>query len=165
MAEYYAVERSQEYLAHYGIRGMKWGVRKAIASGNSDRLAKHYARATKKLQKLNDRTNTSKQREEYKQRMSNAAALGIGGAAAAGAGIGLHKYARANNRRIFGMVGLVPFDSETSHYVGGASGGLMGAAGAYNLGKGIAAKYRTTKKGHAKAVAKRDAWQKEMRAR
>ena len=41
MAEYYAVERSPEYLAHYGIRGMKWGVRKAIASGNSRRLGRN----------------------------------------------------------------------------------------------------------------------------
>ena len=27
MAEYYAVERSPEYLAHHGVPGMKWGRR------------------------------------------------------------------------------------------------------------------------------------------
>ena len=30
MANYYGIQRSDEYLAHYGIKGMKWGVRKAI---------------------------------------------------------------------------------------------------------------------------------------
>lgn len=48
----YAVERSDEYLAHYGIRGMKWGVRRAIASGNSNRLDRQYKKAQKKLAKL-----------------------------------------------------------------------------------------------------------------
>ena len=48
----YAVERSDEYLAHYGIRGMKWGVRRAIKSGNSARLGRQYAKAQKKLAKL-----------------------------------------------------------------------------------------------------------------
>ena len=34
MAEYYGVQRSEEYLAHYGIKGMKWGVRKEIPPSN-----------------------------------------------------------------------------------------------------------------------------------
>ena len=37
----------------------------------------------------------------------------------------------------------------------------MGVA-AYQARKAISSKYRTTKKGHAKAVAKRDAFRKEM---
>ena len=28
MSEYYGVQRSEEYLAHYGVLGMHWGVRK-----------------------------------------------------------------------------------------------------------------------------------------
>lgn len=28
MASYYAVERSGEYLAHFGVLGMRWGMRK-----------------------------------------------------------------------------------------------------------------------------------------
>jgi len=41
--------------------------------------------------------------------------------------------------------------------------GLIGKEG-YHAGKAIAAMYRTTEKGHAKAVAKRDAWKKEMKS-
>ena len=44
--------------------------------------------------------------------------------------------------------------------IGLAAGGLGTAA--YQTGKAIAAKHRTTAKGHAKAVAKRDAWKREM---
>lgn len=50
MAQYYAVERSSEYLAHYGIRGMKWGIRKAIERSGGNRLrSKAYSDAQKKL--------------------------------------------------------------------------------------------------------------------
>lgn len=74
----YAVERSPEYLAHYGIRGMKWGVRKAIASGNSARLGRQYAKAQKKLAKLEKRAGKTK---KYARR---AALMGTGAAAAGG---------------------------------------------------------------------------------
>lgn len=74
----YAVERNGEYLAHYGIRGMKWGVRKAIASGNSARLSKQYAKAQKKLAKLEKRAANS---GKYAKR---AALMGAGAAAAGG---------------------------------------------------------------------------------
>ena len=74
----YAVERSDEYLAHYGIRGMKWGVRRAIASGNSARLGRQYAKAQKKLAKLEKQASNSK---KYARR---AALMGAGAAAAGG---------------------------------------------------------------------------------
>lgn len=79
----YAIERNDEYLAHYGIRGMKWGVRKAIASGNSKRLGKQYAKAQKKLAKLEKRAANAK---KYGRRaaMYGAGAAVAGGLAAAG---------------------------------------------------------------------------------
>lgn len=68
----YAVERDPNSLAHYGIRGMKWGVRKAIESGNTRRLSRQYAKAQRKLAKLEKRANSGK---KYAAR---AAALGLG---------------------------------------------------------------------------------------
>lgn len=54
MSEYYAVQRSTDHLAHYGVKGMKWGVRKAIATGNQRALDRHFRKAAKKLKKLQD---------------------------------------------------------------------------------------------------------------
>lgn len=74
----YAIERSPEYLAHYGIRGMKWGVRKAIQRGDSRALGRQYAKAQKKLAKLEKQAGKSK---KYARR---AALMGVGAAAAGG---------------------------------------------------------------------------------
>ena len=47
----------------------------------------------------------------------------------------------------------------------GAGLGIAGAGtAAIAKGKAIAAKRRTTEKGHAKAVSERDAWKKEMKS-
>lgn len=54
MGEYYAVQRSTDHLAHYGVKGMKWGVRKAIATRNQKALDRHFQKAAKKLAKLQD---------------------------------------------------------------------------------------------------------------
>lgn len=51
---YYSVERSTDHLAHYGVKGMRWGVRKAIATGNQKAVDKHFRKAAKKLAKLQD---------------------------------------------------------------------------------------------------------------
>ena len=57
MSEYYGVQRSEEYLAHYGILGMKWGVRKARQQGNSVPKSFGYRRAERKLAKLEAKAN------------------------------------------------------------------------------------------------------------
>lgn len=94
----YAIERSPEYLAHYGIRGMKWGVRKAIASGNAAKLSKHYAKAQKKLAKLEKRAANSK---KYAKR---AALMGAGAAAAGGlAAAGTAGVSKLMNATSYGM--------------------------------------------------------------
>ena len=92
----YAIDRSEEYLAHYGIKGMKWGVRKAIEGGGTGlgnrRLARQYRKAQKKLAKLERRANNG---AKYARR---AATLGAGAAAAGGlAAAGVGRVAQAAN--------------------------------------------------------------------
>lgn len=78
--EYYGAPTTptSDYLAHYGVKGMKWGVRKAIASGNDRALGRQYRKAQKKLAKLERQAASGK---KYAKR---AAALGAGAAAAGG---------------------------------------------------------------------------------
>jgi len=83
--EYYGAPTTptSDYLAHYGIKGMKWGVRKAVASGSSRRLARQYAKASKKLAKLEKRAASGK---KYAKRaaLMGAGAAGMGAVAATG---------------------------------------------------------------------------------
>lgn len=83
MSEYYAVQRSGEYLEHYGIKGMKWGVRKAIADGNGRALRRQYNKAVKKLAKLEKR-GASGAKSAKKAAAYGAGAVLAGGLAAAG---------------------------------------------------------------------------------
>ena len=225
MSEYYAIIRSTDHLAHYGIRGMKWGVRKARERGNNKALGRHYTKAQKKLAKLNRLANVQEQNTQAKKHNRRALdGLGVGLA-------GLGVYARneqiakqANkllaeealkriaissntvknrNRRIVGegkpifktgdpigggSVGILPdskaFGTITRANVDGVSStvkkssglspyekikrasAVIGMAGfgtaAYQKGRAIAAKRRTTKEGHARAVAKRNEFKREM---
>lgn len=74
----YAIERNDDYLAHFGVKGMRWGVRKAREAGNSRKLGRMYKKAARKLAKLEKRANNGK---KYARR---AALLGAGAAAAGG---------------------------------------------------------------------------------
>lgn len=130
----YAIERNDEYLAHYGIRGMKWGVRKAIASGNSKRLGKQYAKAQRKLAKLQKRATSGK---KYAKRAAllGAGAAAAGGLAAVGAG-GVSSGLRYAGRTVRGgMKGLgnamdaVGRNLSGRRGLAGKAGNAIGAAG------------------------------------
>lgn len=131
----YAIERNSDYLAHYGIRGMKWGVRKAIESGNAKRLSRQYAKAQRKLAKLEKRANSG---AKYARR---AAALGAGAAAAGGlAALGTSGVGSAL-RKYSGVAGSVQGGvGRAMRTVGGAAArtGIPGVknAGAYMMGAG-----------------------------
>ncbi len=83
MSEYYAVVRSTDHLAHYGVKGMKWGVRKAIARGDQKKLDKHFRKAAKKLAKLQD-IGLNSNKSYAKAAAYGAAAAGMGGLALGG---------------------------------------------------------------------------------
>ena len=209
--EYYGVASTptDDFLAHYGVKGMRWGVRKAIEKGNTKALSRHYAKAQKKLAKLNAKTDIGIQQakaDKLNKVEKRAAKIGATGA---GTIAGLHLssdisgvlgriYARkaldARNKyrnsienydsiaadqardlartyehasdRAYGRKSRIegnfnPSVSGIGQMLGAATIGSLGAA-AVAKGKAIAAKRRTTAEGHAKAVAKRDAWKKEM---
>ena len=232
MITYYGVQRSDEYLAHYGIKGMKWGVRKAVESHNERKLDREYRKAVRKLQKLNLQADKRIQSSASKNHMKKAIAAGAIGLVGLGgvmrsnaisnqaAQLAYENSAINKKRRkvnvvssgkgiktngsalLFGPVNESIADAykivgaqghgfkhpafnpahnmyselyakELSKNTTGAAlkkirnisaGVAVGGLGtaAYQTGKAIAAKRRATDKGHAKAVAKRDAWKREM---
>lgn len=232
---YYGITRSDEYLAHYGVKGMKWGVRKAIEKGDSKALKRHYEKAAKKLAKLKKNENVGEQQKAYKRDSKIAAtALGIGAT-----GIGTALGARSLSDSLFNAASKTwdsynhlqgaymkdrhnlnkqiaadralaksSTDMKTRHQIANqlrsdkaalntlennykqtaneqykqhsnqlsdsgkaqTASNIAGAIGAAGLatgavlgGKAALHKYRTTEKGHAKAVEKRKDWEKEMR--
>ena len=226
--EYYGVSSTptSDYLAHYGVRGMKWGVRKSLSKGRAASelaLSRQYRKAQKKLDKLNKRADVNLQAKRAKRNGAIAGASGALGLAGAGASIPIMKKrisplkaqnkalgqayealdkSRRNNvfntsKQVIDNLGnhkaieaiqkkgalrnkdLTAQMNKTlserkaiqkqigntqslfrNVQLGSIAAGAVGAgvAGA----KAIAAKYRTTEKGHAKAVAKRNAWRNQM---
>ena len=240
MSEYYAMIRSTDHLAHYGIKGMKWGVRKARAKGvttarGQRAMRRQYAKAQKKLAKLNQLADLQVQSAKAKKHNKRAAVgLGFGLVGLAGfarneavakkakevlleeaakrnaAAKALLEVTRAKQnqkpsarqKRIVGegkgiyktgeglgtgSVGTNPSSNAFAKTRANAdsaavqatrtsglspyekikrASALVGMAGfgtaAYQKGRAIAAKRRTTKEGHARAVAKRNEFKREM---
>lgn len=58
MSNYYGVVRTDEYLAHYGIKGMRWGVQKAVKKGSIRAYNRQYKKAMKHLNRLEKYANS-----------------------------------------------------------------------------------------------------------
>lgn len=140
MAEYYAIERSPTYLFHYGVKGMKWGVRRALKKGNQKKLGKHYVKASKKLAKLQNNANPDYQRDRirnasFKQKSAFGASMAKVGA--------------------INALGLA-----ASHVSIGPAITASNIA-VRQIGKARAKKL-ASQKGHAKAVRKEERFRNEM---
>lgn len=151
MAEYYAVQRSSEYLMHYGIKGMRWGVRRAKERNNRQALQKHWNKANTKLSILKDKANRKLQKENAKTNLvAGPALMGLGAAGGlASYGIVRGQYATKSPLVLYptGLMG---------------SSALTAGLGAGVTGSGIASAIRATKRGNLRAKEKYDRFQKEM---
>lgn len=143
MIAYYGIQRSSEYLAHYGVKGMKWGVRKALEKGDKFRLKYHHDRAIGKLRRLQEKANIAEQKLERRGGI-DAASLG---AAIAGASVLNKKITPQKNH----------FNDLLTIY--GVGGTALTGAGIYNA---MSAHHRMGTKGHAKAIKKVNDWQDAM---
>ena len=149
MPKYYGIQRSGEYLAHYGVKGMRWGVRKAKESGNSRQLDRQWRKANRKLHRLNKKANMEVQFKRQRRLKSATAQSIIGGGAGGFSGVAA---ATTQMKNQFKRAGLA-----TAGLAGGAA--LAGAIPSIMLHK---THKRLMPEGHQKAVTKAQDWAKEM---
>lgn len=136
--QYYGVERSSEYLEHYGVRGMKWGVRKAIERGDRQALSRHYRKAQVKLAKLSETARTGKGIAARRAAIGGASSALLSGATT----YALNRLQGANRASSAIAAG-------TAALAGGAGGAILNAGRATNAEKRMAAQ-------------RRDKWKREM---
>lgn len=155
MAEYYAVDRSDEYLAHYGVFGMKWGIRKAKPEGNGGSFPKSaaYANAEKKLKRatlagglIGGAISAARNRDALRSAPSakKVSAKTNAARAARTSSASLSKYSRDVNKGTIaaGLLG------------GGAAGGLKAASNIHKMKKNNPREYAKFQKAYKNASLK-----------
>lgn len=165
--KYYAVERSSDSLSHYGVKGMRWGVRKRVfTQGNSGPKTRGYRKALNKLsalssdnreirkvQKAHTAKNDRKVSKMYKKASEKLAQLNED------ANIDFHrgqyKQMKEDQSRMFWW-------SDDSKWTSGLGLKKNKLVRVMNRVDGRKSKKLTTKRGHAKAVKKRNDYEKHM---
>lgn len=150
MAIYYAVERSQSYLKHYGVKGMRWGVRRAKEHKDDKRLFKHWKKANKKLVKLKRKADVI---NSLDRRLQSIGVL-AGSVIPLAGGIGVPILAKNDGHR------LGTGDKVAAGFNVAAGAGMLGL-GAHEF---VVGSKGSKTKGHAKAIKKVNSWQKEMKS-
>lgn len=147
MDHYYGVVRSDSNtLSHYGVKGMRWGVRKAIKSGDKRKIYKQYEKAENKYAKLIAKADMTKAANNaYAHR-----AIARGAAGITGIQSGLSGALIAQN----GLKKAWPIAT----FFTGPAAAITGMA-AINYKKN---KNRLTAKGHKKAIKNIRNWESEM---
>lgn len=118
---YYGVIRSTDHLAHYGVKGMRWGVRRAIVTGNQRALDRHYRKAARKLAKLQN-IGDNAYKSIAKSAAYGTAAAGTGALALGGTGLA------AKGMR-YGAAGLRTLHTRFGKKKNGAVAGALSVAG------------------------------------
>lgn len=110
---YFGTEDEMNVLQHYGVLGMKWGVRKDRSSGGSRGSGGN--RQSKLAAKYRAKGMSKVQAEKKAKRrvMAERAALGVGAAAAAaGAGYAAYKYGKKHNTQYYKNIQQARFNNE-----------------------------------------------------
>ena len=175
--EYYGASTTptSDYLAHYGVRGMKWGIRRAVASGNPDKLKKQYSKAVKKLAKLSLKANNTVNEGKYQKWRAQARKNAITGATGAavgatiGSGIGIARAGRTYGLGLKDTIGVLKKSSQGRQALGAIGASIPAYAVAGGVGSYLGArarasiyKRRQNEDVRAKNLAKRDQWRKDM---
>lgn len=164
MPDYYGVERSQDYLEHYGIKGMKWGVRKAVNQTGGPHSPRYHSirhklamlsenRAINKVQKAQAHGRVHKVKRLYDKASEKLDELNK--KADRNYQRGQYDQRKEDQSRMFWW-------SDNSNWVTGS--GLKGnwQARALTRMDGRKSKKLISDKGHAKAVKERNDYAKQM---
>lgn len=161
--QYYGVIRSKDYLAHYGIKGMKWGIRKERIRNAIHTPA--FSRVRKKLEDIQAR-KIKRQNDEEVARIQSYAAKGKKRKLRKAHDLAAEKLQELrNNANREYQRGQADQNQESATNLAwwGEGGALLGNK-AWRIRNRLdqrKSRKRLTDKGHAKAVQERNAYARQ----